>query len=182
MEEVRKESERQMEDLLVSYQSMQLEMMRVREEVLTCHQKDLTGWETIIAEREVLLEKVQLWESRYEELRCLFEAKLSSKEETINLLTLKIGNLEMGPRKICHCIWFLHYYLIMKATDETFKGFLVSCDKNREKEAVKEASNFLQEVPLTLMSILKEYTTTSQTRTLWKRLKKKGKWYLSKTK
>lgn len=104
MEEVRKESERQMEDLLVSYQSMQLEMMRVREEVLTCHQKDLTGWETIIAEREVLLEKVQLWESRYEELRCLFEAKLSSKEETINLLTLKIGNLEMGPRKICHCI------------------------------------------------------------------------------
>jgi len=39
------------------------------------------------------VDKVSLWEKRYEELKCLFEAKLNSKEETINLMHLKINNL-----------------------------------------------------------------------------------------
>lgn len=32
----------------------------------------------------------------------------------------------------------------MKATEETYKGFLISCDKNREREALKDAYNFLE--------------------------------------
>lgn len=41
---------------------------------------------------------------------------------------------------------------MMKATEETYKGFLISCDKNREKEAVRDAYNFLEEVALNLYS------------------------------
>jgi hypothetical protein len=44
----------------------------------------------------VLIEKVAMWERKYEELRFLFEAKLESKEETINLLNLKMSNLEIA--------------------------------------------------------------------------------------
>lgn len=34
----------------------------------------------------------------------------------------------------------------MKTDDEPCKGFLIYCDKNREKQAVKDAYNFLTEV------------------------------------
>ena len=33
---------------------------------------------------------------------------------------------------------------IMKSEEEDYKGFLISCDRNREREAVKEAYNFLE--------------------------------------
>lgn len=36
----------------------------------------------------------------------------------------------------------------MKADDEPCKGFLVSCDKNKEKQAIRDAYNFLNEVNL----------------------------------
>lgn len=35
---------------------------------------------------------------------------------------------------------------MMRAEDEPVRGFLVSCDKNKEKMAVKDAYNFLSEV------------------------------------
>lgn len=34
----------------------------------------------------------------------------------------------------------------MKAEAESCKGFLISCDKNREKQALRDAYNFLTEV------------------------------------
>jgi hypothetical protein len=37
--------------------------------------------------------------------------------------------------------------------EEITKGFLISCDKNREKEAVRDAYNFLKEVNQPLSSI-----------------------------
>jgi hypothetical protein len=62
--------------------------------------------EEVSSERQILIEKVGLWERKYEELYSLFEAKLESKEETINLLSLKISNLEMGrSRSNCACYY-----------------------------------------------------------------------------
>jgi hypothetical protein len=34
----------------------------------------------------------------------------------------------------------------MKGINEPIKGFLISCDKNREKEALRDAYNFISEV------------------------------------
>lgn len=40
---------------------------------------------------------------------------------------------------------FYNFYK-MKADEEPVKGFVISCDKNREKQALKDAYNFLAEV------------------------------------
>ncbi len=52
----------------------------------------------------------------------------------------------------------------MKTSEEAFKGFLITCDKNREREAVKDAYNFLEEVDLSIYSTFKRFTAMSRKR------------------
>jgi hypothetical protein len=49
----------------------------------------------------------------------------------------------------------------MKVDAESCKGFLISCDKNREKQALRDAYNFLTEVLMSLFSKLNRFTATS---------------------
>jgi hypothetical protein len=48
----------------------------------------------------------------------------------------------------------------MKGLNEPTKGFLISCDKNREKEALRDAYNFLSEVKIIKLSLSRKYITT----------------------
>lgn len=41
----------------------------------------------------------------------------------------------------------------MKNDDLPFKGFLISCDKNKEKQALRDAYNFITDVSIFLSSI-----------------------------
>ena len=44
--------------------------------------------------------------------------------------------------------------IIIRAEDDPVRGFLISCDKNKEKQAVKDAYNFLTEVDIGSRSTL----------------------------
>jgi hypothetical protein len=102
------EYENRIQVILADYKSMYQEMMILKEKVITQRVTfapeptiDIGAVEEVwrvkvehmSEEREVLIEKVAMWERKYEELRYLFEAKIESKEETINLLNLKLSNL-----------------------------------------------------------------------------------------
>ena len=54
---------------------------------------------------------------------------------------LKCGKNRNGIHKMIYRIDIVVFF-IMKAEDE-WKGFLITCDKNKEKQAIKDAYNFL---------------------------------------
>lgn len=49
-----------------------------------------------------------------------------------------------------------------QAHEEHGVGFLITCDKNREKQAVKDAYNFINEVHISLCSTLKIFMVISK--------------------
>lgn len=63
----------EIQGVLVEYRIMQDEMMKLRETVLGSHEMGgMREWDSLLLEKDILIEKVGLWERKYEELRCLF--------------------------------------------------------------------------------------------------------------